>query len=349
MAEKIIVTGGAGYIGSHTVVELTKAGYEPVIIDNFVNAEKSAVTGIEEIVGKKVKLYEGDCNDATFVKHLLEQEGTVSGIIHFAAYKAVGESVEQPLKYYKNNIGSLLTLLEIMPQYHISQFVFSSSCTVYGQPDQLPVTEQTPSKPAESPYGNTKQISEEIIHDVVKSGAAIKALALRYFNPIGAHPSASIGELPLGVPSNLVPFVTQAAAGKRSKITVFGDDYDTPDGTCVRDYIHVVDLARAHVSAIQYLESISEAAFYDIFNVGTGQGNSVLEVIKTFEQVNDLKLNYEIGSRRPGDVEKVYADVSKANNLLQWQAGISLSDALKDAWRWQQTLGSRKTEDRSKK
>lgn len=338
MSGKIIVTGGAGYIGSHTVVELVRAGYEPIIIDNFVNAEKRAITGINQILNREVKVYEGDCSDYDFVKGMLIKEGPVAGIIHFAAYKAVGESVQRPLKYYKNNLGSLLALLELMPQYQIPMFVFSSSCTVYGQPDQLPVTEHTPKKPAESPYGNTKQISEEIIEDVVKSSMPIKAVALRYFNPIGAHPSAKIGELPLGVPNNLVPFVTQTAAGKLKKITVFGNDYDTPDGTCIRDYIHVVDLARAHVSAIKYLENKAEKSFFDIFNVGTGRGNTVLEVIKTFEEVNGIKLNYTLGPRRPGDVEKVYADASKANDLLQWQAKHTLAEALRDAWRWQQVL-----------
>lgn len=338
MASKIIVTGGAGYIGSHTVVELAKAGYEPVIIDNFENAEKSAVSGIQEILGRAVKVYEGDCNDYNFVENMLEKEGPIAGIIHFAAYKAVGESVQQPLKYYKNNIGSLLVLLELMSKYQVPKLVFSSSCTVYGQPDQLPVTEQTPKKPAESPYGNTKQVCEEVIEDVVKSGTPLKAVALRYFNPIGAHPSAKIGELPLGVPNNLVPFVAQTADGKLEKLTVFGNDYNTPDGTCIRDYIHVVDLAQAHVSAIRYLESTDQSSFYDIFNVGTGRGNSVLEVIKTFEEVNNIGLNYTIGARRPGDVEKVYADVTKANDLLHWQARLTLADALRDAWRWQQVL-----------
>ncbi len=338
MSGKIIVTGGAGYIGSHTVVELSKAGYQPIIIDNFANAEKRAVEGINQILNTEVTCYEGDCGDADFMEGILTKESSVAGIIHFAADKAVGESVEQPLKYYKNNIGSLLTLLEVMPKHRIPMLVFSSSCTVYGQPDQLPVTESTPKKPAESPYGNTKQIGEEMIEDVVKSKVPMKAIALRYFNPIGAHPTAKIGELPLGVPNNLVPYVTQAATGKLEKITVFGDDYDTPDGTCVRDYIHVVDLAKAHVSAIRYLEQQDSKSLFDIFNIGTGHGNTVLEVIKTFEEVSHVPLNYTIGPRRTGDVEKVYADVSKANNVLHWKAEQSLADALRDAWHWQQTL-----------
>lgn len=338
MKKKIIVTGGAGYIGSHTVVELFNAGYEPVIIDNFSNAEKRTLEGIRQIIGREVKLYEGDCMDKIFLAKVFEQEEPIDGIIHFAAYKAVGESVRDPLKYYRNNIDSTLALLEIMPGFNIKNFVFSSSCTVYGQPEQLPVTEDTPKQPAESPYGNTKQICEEIIEDVVKSGAKIKAIPLRYFNPIGAHPTAAIGELPLGVPNNLVPFVTQAAAGIREKITVFGDDYNTPDGTCIRDYIHVVDLAKAHVKALAYLEKQPEESFYDFFNVGTGRGNSVMEVVQTFERVNNLKLNYTIGPRRSGDVEQVYADVSKAENNLQWKAELGLEQSLVDSWRWQKSI-----------
>ena len=338
MEKKIIVTGGAGYIGSHTVVELFNTGYEPIVIDNFANAEKRTLEGIRQITGKQVKVYEGDCNDGSFLSKLFEQESSINGIIHFAAYKAVGESVRDPLKYYRNNIVSSLALLELMPGFGIKNFVFSSSCTVYGEPDKLPVTEATPKQPAESPYGNTKQICEEIIEDTVKSGALIKAIPLRYFNPIGAHPTAAIGELPLGVPNNLVPFVTQTAAGLREKLTVFGDDYNTPDGTCIRDYIHVVDLAKAHVKALKYLDKQPEDQFYDVFNIGTGKGNSVMEVIKTFERVNNLKLNYVIGPRRSGDVEQVYADVSKAENHLQWKAELDLEQSLRDAWRWQQAI-----------
>ena len=334
---KVIVTGGAGYIGSHTVVELTAAGYEPIIIDNFVNAEKSAVRGIERILGSSVKVYEGDCADIKLLEKVCDEEDGITGIVHFAAYKAVGESVEKPLKYYRNNLATLLSLLEISEKRGVAHLVFSSSCTVYGQPDTLPVTEQSPKKPAESPYGNTKQVCEEILEDAVRSQMPLKAIALRYFNPIGAHPTAAIGELPLGVPNNLVPFVTQAAAGLREKLTVFGDDYDTHDGTCVRDYIHVVDLAKAHVSALQHLEKQS-APFYDMFNIGTGHGNTVLDVIRTFEEVNGIKLNYSIGPRRPGDVEKVYADVTKSSQVLGWEAELDLADALKDAWRWQQAL-----------
>lgn len=336
---KVIVTGGAGYIGSHTVVELSNAGYEPIIIDNFVNAEKSAIRGIEHILGHSVKTYEGDCANKDLLDEVCEKEGGIDGIIHFAAYKAVGESVEKPLMYYRNNIDTLLSLLEISRKHDIAHLVFSSSCTVYGQPDKLPVTEQSPKKPAESPYGNTKQICEEILEDTVSSKMSVKAIALRYFNPIGAHPTAAIGELPLGIPNNLIPYVTQTAAGMREKLTIFGDDYDTPDGTCVRDYIHVVDLAKAHVSALQYLEK-QTMPFYDMFNIGTGQGNTVLDVIRTFEEVNGIKLNYNIGPRRSGDVEKVYADVTKSSQVLGWKAELDLGDSLKDAWRWQQSLNS---------
>lgn len=345
---KILVTGGAGYIGSHTVVELANAGYEPVIIDNFSNAEPSVLKGIEKIAGKPIKFYEGDCNDLAYLENLFRAEKNVSGIIHFAAYKAVGESVVEPLKYYENNIGSLMVLLKLMKKYTVSDIVFSSSCTVYGQPDQLPVTEKTPKKPAESPYGNTKQICEEILEDTVKGNQIkkegklnIKAIALRYFNPVGAHPSSLIGELPIGIPNNLVPFITQTAAGMREKIVVFGDDYNTSDGTCIRDYIHVVDLAKAHVKALEYLAKQDSPHFYDTFNIGTGGGNTVLEVIKTFEKASGQKLNYEIGPMREGDIEKIYANVEKANHLLEWRAKINLEESLRDAWAWQLTLQKR--------
>ena len=337
-AEKIIVTGGAGYIGSHTVVALVESGFEPVIVDDFSNADHKVHERLETITGKNLALYEGDCNDMDFMQEVIEKEGSITGIIHFAAFKAVGESVEKPLAYYKNNIGSLLVLLELMQRYAIDNFVFSSSCTVYGQPDKLPVTEDTPKKPAESPYGNTKQVCEEIIEDFVKSAGQFKAISLRYFNPIGAHPSSLIGELPLGIPSNLVPFVTQTAAGLREKLVVFGDDYDTTDGTCIRDYIHVVDLAKAHVKAISFIQESQKAKLYEVFNLGTGKGNSVLEVIKTFETVSGERLNYEIGPRRSGDVEQVYASVDKSNEILGWQAELDLAQALKDAWNWQKTL-----------
>lgn len=272
------------------------------------------------------------------MEQVFRKETGVCGVIHFAAFKAVGESVREPLKYYQNNIGSTLVLLETMIRHQVELFVFSSSCTVYGQPDQLPVTELTPKKQAQSPYGNTKRICEEIIEDCVASGAPIKAVMLRYFNPIGAHPSALIGELPLGVPNNLVPFVTQTVAGIREKLTVFGNDYKTPDGTCIRDYIHVVDLAKAHVKALNFLLSVKTKSHYDLINVGTGKGNSVMEVIKTFEKVTGKRVNHEIGPRREGDVEAVYANADKAKKVIGWEAGLTLEDALKDAWNWQKSL-----------
>lgn len=334
---KILVTGGTGFIGSHTVVELQAAGYEPVILDNLYNSNKEVLTGLKNITGLNFPFYNIDSTHEVAVRELFEAE-KFDGVIHFAAYKAVGESVDEPLKYYENNLGSLLVLLKIMKEFGVSNFVFSSSCTVYGQPEVLPVTEDTPRQPATSPYGNTKAISEDIIRDHVFSKPGLKALALRYFNPVGAHPSAEIGELPSGVPSNLVPYLTQAAAGLRDKLVVFGDDYDTPDGTCIRDFIHVVDLAKAHVKAIELLSRQTEADFYDVINVGTGQGNTVLELIETFEKTNGIKLNYSIGPRRPGDVEKIWAQSDKANSLLRWQTEKTLEDSLRDAWRWQVKL-----------
>ncbi|WP_247231479.1 UDP-glucose 4-epimerase GalE [Telluribacter sp. SYSU D00476] len=334
---KILVTGGAGFIGSHTVVELHNAGYTPVIIDNLYNSNRDVLTGLYNIIGKEVPFYDIDCNDEQAIRELFEKE-KFDGVIHFAAYKAVGESVEKPLAYYENNLMSLIVLLKAMREYGINKFVFSSSCTVYGQPNELPVTESTPRQPATSPYGNTKAISEDIIRDHVFSKPALKAIALRYFNPVGAHPTAEIGELPNGVPSNLVPYLTQVAAGLRNSLTVFGSDYDTPDGTCVRDFIHVVDLAKAHVKAIELLDEQTISDYYDVFNVGTGQGHTVLELITTFEEVNGVKLNYNIGPRRPGDVEKIYAQSDKVNTVMKWKAEKSLADALRDAWRWQQKI-----------
>ena len=334
---KILVTGGAGFIGSHTVVELANSGFTPIIVDDFSNSERKALRGIENILGASVAVHEANCNDEAAMRRIFEAEA-LDGIIHFAASKAVGESVQKPLKYYENNIGSLLLLLKLMDEYGVKNLVFSSSCTVYGQPDQLPVTEETPRQEAASPYGNTKRICEDIIRDCVQSEADLKAISLRYFNPIGAHESAEIGELPIGPPSNLVPYLTQAAAGIREKLTVFGNDYDTADGTCIRDFIHVVDLAKAHVKALQLLNSLETSNYYDVFNVGTGRGVSVLELIKTFEEVNELKLNYEIGARRAGDIEQIYAQVEKVNRLMGWQAEKTLADGLKDAWRWQQKI-----------
>ncbi len=336
MKGNVLVTGGAGYIGSHTCVELVNAGYEPIVIDNFSNSERFVIDRIEEITGEKITLFEGDCTNLDFLNSALKNIELV-GCIHFAAYKAVGESSKLPLKYYHNNIASTVAILEFLKNINCPNFVFSSSCTVYGQPDLLPVTEKSPIKPAESPYGRSKQMCEDIINDCYESGQNIKALALRYFNPIGAHSSALIGELPIGAPNNLVPYITQTAIGQREELTVFGNDYNTPDGTCIRDYIHVVDLAKAHVKAIEKLEGIHETLF-DVINLGTGLGNSVLEVIRAFEKTNDLKLNYKIGPRRKGDVEKVYAEVSYALKKLNWKTELSLEKALEDSWRWQQAL-----------
>jgi UDP-glucose 4-epimerase len=338
---KILVTGGAGFIGSHTVVELHNAGFEPVIIDNLYNSNLNVLEGIKKITGKTFPFYEIDCNDADKVRALFEKE-KFDGVIHFAAYKAVGESVEKPLNYYENNLISLLVLLRAMKEFNVDKFVFSSSCTVYGQPEKLPVTESTPRLPANSPYGNTKAIAEDIIRDHVHSGPGIKAISLRYFNPIGAHETSLIGELPNGVPSNLVPFITQTAAGLRKSLTVFGNDYNTPDGTCVRDFIHVVDLAKAHVKALDLLESQTDTNYYDVFNVGTGEGYTVLQLINTFEEVNGVKLNYTIGPRREGDVEKIYAQSDKVNNVMKWRAEKTMADALRDAWNWQLKLTAEK-------
>lgn len=336
-SKKILVTGGAGYIGSHTVVELFHAGYVPIIIDNFSNSEKNVINGINTILETEVKWYEGDCRDIDYLNKIILLEKDIEGVIHFAASKAVGESVENPLKYYDNNIGSLTTLLRAMKKANVNNIVFSSSCTVYGQAKKLPVTEKTPILPAESPYGNTKQICEEILRDLSIAKSNFNAALLRYFNPIGAHPSSLIGELPLGIPSNLVPFITQTTAGIRKKLMVFGDDYNTDDGTCVRDFIHVVDLAKAHVKA---LNAIFDGSIngHMALNCGTGQGHTVLQLIKSFEKITKTKLNYEIAPRRPGDVEAIYADVKKAQETLKWSAELSLDQALLDAYNWQKTL-----------
>lgn len=334
--KKILITGGAGYIGSHTAVELVKSGYEPIILDDLSNSNENVLENLKEIVGKELTFYKGDCNDRE-VLNKINAEHKLSGVIHFAAFKAVGESTKLPLKYYQNNLGSLLVLLEFMQDNQIQDLVFSSSCTVYGQPDVLPVTEQTPRKDAESPYGNTKKICEDILIDFVKSKPGIRVISLRYFNPVGAHPSSKIGELPIGTPANLVPFVTQTAAGIREKLTVFGDDYDTPDGSCIRDFIHVMDLADAHVKSFAYLSN-QETDFYDVFNVGTGNGNTVLEVLTTFEKVNGVKVNYEIGPKRDGDIVKIWADTEKINTVLGWEPSYSLEDSMRDSWNWQKTL-----------
>jgi UDP-glucose 4-epimerase len=333
---KILVTGGLGFIGSHTVVELVNAGYEPVIVDDLSNSQPKILDQLSKIIGFKPPFYQFDLCDEQKLSEFAKAEPGIEGIIHFAAYKAVGESVSKPLKYYRNNLGSLLNLLSVYSGKPIN-FVFSSSCTVYGQPDELPVTENAPVKPAQSPYGNTKQIAEEILKDAIISGEAKKVIALRYFNPVGAHESALIGELPIGVPQNLVPFITQTAIGKREKITIFGDDYDTKDGSCVRDYIHVVDLARAHVSALKLMES-NVFTGYDVFNLGTGNGNTVLEIIFAFERATGIKLNYEIGPRRSGDVEKVWGDVTKSAKELQWRAALGIDTMMSSAWEWEKYL-----------
>jgi len=334
---KVLVTGGTGYIGSHTVVELINAGYEPVIIDNLSNSEKSVIEGITEIAGKRPVFEEIDlCDEAKLNKFFSNHEG-IHSIIHFAAYKAVGESVDDSLKYYKNNLDGLINIISCMRKYDVSNLVFSSSCTVYGQPDKLPVTEEAPIKPANSPYGNTKQICEEIIKDSIISYNDINAIALRYFNPIGAHPSAAIGELPLGVPNNLVPFITQTAIGKREKLRVFGDDYNTPDGSCIRDYINVVDLAKAHVCAIDRINGKQKSSF-EVFNLGTGKGVSVLEIINAFEKATGVKLPYEIVARRAGDVEQVWGDTSLANKELDWKAEKTLEEILLSAWLWEKQI-----------
>lgn len=332
----ILVTGGAGFIGSHTVAELVKAGYNPIIVDNLQNSKPVVLERLEQILGRPVTIYRQDYQDISALQKVVQKE-SITGIMHFAADKAVGESTSNPLKYYDNNVAGFIKLLEFCEASSIKNIVFSSSCTVYGEPDHVPVDEKSPFKPAESPYGATKQMCEAILRDATKVSKQFNSIALRYFNPIGAHPSGLIGELPLGVPANLIPFVTQAAAGIRDKLTVFGDDYPTADGTCIRDYIHVVDLAKAHVHALRYLEE-QESGTVTALNIGTGKGCSVLEVIQTFEEVTGVRVPCQIGPRRPGDVVETYADTKMAEKLLGWKAQKTISDALADAWRWQQTL-----------
>ncbi len=338
MKERILVTGGTGFIGSHTVVELQNSGYDVVIVDNLSNSHADVVDNIEKITGVRPHFEQLDCLDYQGLDQVFAKYGNIKSIIHFAASKAVGESVEKPLLYYRNNLVSLINLLELMPKYNVKGIVFSSSCTVYGQPDILPVTEDAPIKKAESPYGNTKQINEEIIWDTIKSGSPIQAILLRYFNPIGAHPSAIIGEMPNGVPQNLIPFLTQTAIGIREKLSVFGDDYNTPDGSCIRDYINVVDLAKAHVIAIDRILQDKQAEKVEVFNIGTGRGLSVLELIHAFEESTGVKLNYQIVGRRAGDIEQVWANPDKANNVLGWKAETSIEDTLRSAWKWQLKL-----------
>ena len=338
MKERILVTGGTGFIGSHTVVELQNSGYDVVIIDNLSNSSADVVDGIEKITGIRPDFEQLDCLDYEGLDKVFAKYGNIKSIIHFAASKAVGESVQKPLLYYRNNLVSLINLLELMPKYNVKGIVFSSSCTVYGQPDVLPVTEDASIKVAESPYGNTKQINEEIIRDTIKSGSPIQAILLRYFNPIGAHPTAIIGEMPNGVPQNLIPFLTQTAIGIREKLSVFGDDYNTPDGSCIRDYINVVDLAKAHVVAIDRILQDKQDEQVEVFNIGTGRGLSVLELIHAFEESTGVKLNYQIVGRRAGDIEQVWANPAKANNVLGWKAESTIEDTLRSAWKWQQKL-----------
>lgn len=342
---KILVTGGTGFIGSHTVVELQKQGFEVVIVDNLSNSSIDVLTGIEKITGKRPIFENVDCVDYVSMDRLFEKHSNIAAIIHFAASKAVGESVDKPLLYYRNNLVSVINLLQLMPIHKVENFVFSSSCTVYGQPDVLPVTEDAPIKVALSPYGNTKQIGEEIICDTLRSNPGTQSIILRYFNPIGAHASAEIGELPNGVPNNLLPFVTQTAIGLRKQLQVYGNDYDTPDGSCIRDYIHVVDLAKAHVIAVQRMLDKKTKNQVETFNLGTGRGLSVLEIIDTFEKVNEVKVPHKIVARREGDIEKVWADPSYANNELGWIATETLEETLRSAWAWELNLAKRsKTE-----
>jgi len=336
--KKIIVAGGAGYLGSHTVVELIEQGFEPVIIDNFSNSHPDSIKGIEAIVGRKIKVYEADCRNRKKLFNIFSEEGDIYGVIHFAAYKSVEESSRFPLLYYDNNVGSLLAMLNMVERFEIENFVFSSSCAVYGSLKHFPVQESTVLGKAESPYGMTKQVCEQIIEDFVESNDSARAAALRYFNPIGAHPSGSIGELSVNTPDNLVPYLTQTALNIQSELTIHGGDYDTEDGTCVRDYIHVMDLAKAHVRALGWMGQQAPKGLFECFNIGTGKGASVMEVVKTFESVSGLGLNYKVGPRRKGDIPTLYAATEKARTILGWSAERTLREALGDAWHWQLQL-----------
>jgi len=340
MKQTILVTGGTGFIGSHTTVELQQAGYRVVIVDNLSNSKAEVVDGIEKITGVRPAFEQADCCDLAAMDAVFAKYPDIKGIIHFAASKAVGESVQKPLLYYRNNLTSLINLLELMPRHDVKGIIFSSSCTVYGQPtaENLPVTEAAPIQKALSPYGNTKQVNEEIIYDYIHSGAPIKSIVLRYFNPIGAHPSALIGELPNGVPMNLIPFVTQTAIGLRKELKIFGNDYNTPDGTCIRDYIYVVDLAKAHVKAMERVLDTEGTDAIEYFNIGTGRGVSTLEVVEGFEKATGVKLPWSYAPRREGDIEKVWGNVDKANKVLGWKADTPLDDVLRSAWRWQLKL-----------
>lgn len=334
--KKVLVTGGMGFIGAHTVVALFEAGYEAVLVDNLSNSRLSVLDGLQAIIGHRPLFYQVDCTDYEAFKKVLEAHPDLHGVIHFAAFKAVGESVRKPLEYYRNNLDSTVNLLLLMGEFQVRNLVFSSSCTVYGQPDKLPVTEESPLLPANSPYGFSKQVCERIISDFQFAKGDFKAVLLRYFNPIGAHPTGHIGELPLGIPENLVPYITQTAIGKRAQLQVFGSDYDTTDGTCIRDYIHVCDLAAAHVSALVWMEQNQLKT--EVFNLGSGTGNTVMEMIKAFEKVSQQSLNYVLADRRPGDVEKIYAACTKAEAVLKWNCRYTYKDALRDAWEWEKKL-----------
>ena len=340
MKHTILVTGGMGFIGSHTAVELIEAGYDVVIVDDLSNSNIKVLDGIRAITGVAPAFEQVDLKDKDATENVFKKYPNIDGIIHFAASKAVGESVEKPLLYYRNNIISLVNLLELMPQYNVKGIIFSSSCTVYGQPlpENLPVTEEAPHQKATSPYGNTKEVNEQIIYDYIHSGVPLKSIILRYFNPIGAHSSALIGELPNGVPNNLIPFVTQTAMGIRKELTIFGNDYNTADGTCIRDYIYVVDLAKAHVAAMRRVLDQEDSPAIDYFNIGTGNGNSTLEIVNTFERATGVKVNWKFGPRREGDIEKIWGDCTKANKVLGWKAESPLDDVLASAWKWQQKL-----------
>lgn len=341
MKGKILVTGGTGFIGSHTTVELQNAGYEVVIIDNLSNSNRDVLDGIEHITGIRPVFVEGDCTNIDTLRQLFKENPGINGIIDFAASKAVGESVHKPILYYRNNLNILLNLLDLMPEFGVKGFVFSSSCTVYGEPDVNPITEEAPIKKATSPYGETKQVSEDIIHDVIASGSPIKAIILRYFNPIGAHPSGEIGELPNGVPQNLVPYLTQTAIGIRKELSIFGDDYPTPDGSCIRDFINIVDLAKAHVKALERMLDDKSDSNLEYFNIGTGEGLSVLQLLHAFESATGVKVPHRIVGRREGDIVKIWADPTKANTVLGWKAEVSIADTMRSAWNWQKMLRER--------
>jgi UDP-glucose 4-epimerase len=343
MKKKILVTGGTGYIGSHTAVELIAGGFDTIIVDNLHNSDIAVLDGIHAITGIRPRFYDYDVCDLKKLNEIFTAEGKIDAIVHFAAYKAVGESVKRPLDYYRNNLTSLVNLLEMMEHHNTSALVFSSSCTVYGQPDTLPVTESSPVREAASPYGYTKQVGEVIIRDTMAAKDGQKAISLRYFNPIGAHPTAYIGELPRGVPENLVPYITQTAIGLRDELRVFGDDYDTPDGSCIRDYLHVVDLAKAHVIALRRLLEGSNKSNYEVFNLGMGKGVSVFEVIRAFERATGIKLNYTVTGRRAGDIVKIWADPSLANTELKWKTEITLEEAMETAWRWENRIREKKS------